>query len=99
MLSSAYFYTNYHLRQLVQANLTPSRLREGEIDLSHASISLHHVHGVLGEERVNLCERGPEFTVSVPAAQHQLVQALGTHRRPSQIHLIQRERERDGVLG
>ena len=59
-------------------------------------LSLHHVHGVFGEERVDVGEGRAELAVSVPAAQHELVETLRTHSRPAQIHLQERERERRG---
>ena len=62
------------------------------------SLSLHHVHGVLGEEGMDVGEGGPQLAVSVPAAQHQLIQALRAHGRLGQIHLRERGRTHRQVI-
>lgn len=53
--------------------------------------SLHHVHGVLGEKGVDVAKGRAELAVSVPAAQHELVETLRTHSRLAKIHLEGRE--------
>lgn len=51
------------------------------------SCHLDHVHGVLRQEGVDVAEGGPQFAVPAPAAQHQLIEALGANGRPVQVHL------------
>lgn len=55
------------------------------------SLCLHHVHGVLCKKGVDIGKGWAELAVSVPAAQHELVETLRTHSRPAQIHLQERE--------
>lgn len=49
--------------------------------------SLHHVHGVLSKKGVDVSEGRAELAVSVPATQHELIEALRTHSWFAQIHL------------
>ena len=63
--------------------------------LARAVVPSHHIHGVLSEEGVDVGEGGAQLAVPVPAAQHELVETLGTYGRLVQIHLREkRERER-----
>ena len=57
------------------------------------ALSLHHVHGVLGKKGVDVGEGRAELAVSVPATQHELIEALRTHSWFAQIHLGDRDRE------
>lgn len=41
---------------------------------------------------MDVAERGAELTVSVPAAQHELVETLGTDGRSAQVHLQDRRK-------
>lgn len=51
------------------------------------NVLLHHVHGVLREEGVDVAKGWTKLAVPVPAAQHELVETLGTNGWPAQIHL------------
>lgn len=53
--------------------------------------ALHHVHSVLGEEGVDVAEGRPQLAVSVPAAQHELVETLRAHGGLAQVHLARGE--------
>lgn len=51
------------------------------------TLCLHHVHGILCEEGVDVGKGWAELAVSVPATQHELVETLRTHGWFAQVHL------------
>lgn len=51
------------------------------------TLCLHHVHGILREEGVDVGKGWAELAVSVPATQHELVETLRTHGWFAQVHL------------
>lgn len=94
-----------HLLLLCSTSTTPSRCSKDARTyqafpsstfsfLFYACLSLHHVHGVLGEKGVDVGEGWAELAVSVPATQHELIETLRTHSGPAQIYLQKKARRR-----
>lgn len=99
-------YKNEHPSLPARPSTTPSHCSEAGTSKQGAlrllislSSTLNHVHGVLGKKRVDVGERWAELAVSVPAAQHELVETLRTHRWPAQVHLRDKQRHEELAHG